>query len=95
MYGANNYHKKSQSPQKSVATNLSCTLRLWGLSTSGQAIDVLYALQVARAMGLTTIGLTGEGGGRMAPWCDVLIRVPFTLTHEVQERHLPIYHTLC
>jgi phosphoheptose isomerase len=68
---------------------------LWALSTSGKAVDVVYALQVAKALGLTTIGLTGAGGGSMLPWCDVTIKVPFRVTHEVQERHLPIYHTLC
>ena len=68
---------------------------LWGLSTSGRSIDVLYALQVAKALSLTTIAMTGRSGGAMPPWSDVLIRVPYDLTHEVQERHLPIYHTLC
>lgn len=68
---------------------------LWGLSTSGNSADVVCALQVAKAIGLTTIGMTGRTGGALPPWSDVLIRVPYDLTHEVQERHLPIYHTLC
>lgn len=68
---------------------------LWGISTSGNAASVVRALQVAKARGLVTIGLTGPGGGRMARWCDTLMAVPGASTPKIQERHLPIYHTLC
>ena len=40
---------------------------LLGISTSGNAANVRAALCVARAMGLKTIGLTGQGGGRWPP----------------------------
>ncbi len=68
---------------------------LLGLSTSGNARNVGFALQVARARGLATIGLSGESGGAMAALCDVCIRVPSRETFRIQEYHLPIYHTLC
>jgi D-sedoheptulose 7-phosphate isomerase len=68
---------------------------LLGISTSGNAGNVRAALLVARAIGMKTIGLTGRGGGKMAPFCDVLIAVPATRTFEVQELHLPVYHCLC
>jgi D-sedoheptulose 7-phosphate isomerase len=68
---------------------------LLGLSTSGNAANVLAALCVARALGMKTIGMTGREGGKMKGRCDVLIRVPADRTHEVQELHLPVYHTLC
>jgi D-sedoheptulose 7-phosphate isomerase len=67
----------------------------WGLSTSGNAKNVRYAMQVARAKGMKTLGLTGQGGGQMRDLCDVCIRVPETETYKVQELHLPVYHTLC
>ena len=41
------------------------------------------------------IGMTGEGGGRMASLCDVLIDVPSRSTPRIQEMHLVIYHFLC
>lgn len=66
-----------------------------GISTSGNSRNVLHALQVARVMGLQTIGLTGKSGGLMAEVSDVIIRVPWESTPDVQERHLPIYHVLC
>jgi D-sedoheptulose 7-phosphate isomerase len=68
---------------------------LLGLSTSGNARNVLAALCVARALGLKTIGMTGREGGRMKGRCDVLIRVPADRTPEIQELHLPVYHCLC
>lgn len=68
---------------------------LIGLSTSGNSKNVIDALIVAKAKGLKTIGLTGEGGGNMKKWCDVLLNVPENRTAFVQELHLPVYHTVC
>lgn len=68
---------------------------LLGISTSGNSVNVIRALQTAKVRGLATIGLTGRSGGRMAGLCDVTVRVPWELTPDIQERHLPIYHALC
>jgi D-sedoheptulose 7-phosphate isomerase len=68
---------------------------LIGISTSGNAGNVIRALQVARASGLRTIGLTGRTGGKLKPLCDVCIRVPADDTTLIQERHLPVFHVLC
>jgi D-sedoheptulose 7-phosphate isomerase len=67
----------------------------WAISTSGNAHNVLEALIVAKAAGLTTIGMTGETGGEMKGFCDVLLNVPATATARVQEFHLPLYHLIC
>ncbi|MDQ0874770.1 D-sedoheptulose 7-phosphate isomerase [Paenibacillus sp. V4I3] len=64
-------------------------------STSGNSANIVHAVQVAKALGVYTIGLTGEGGGRLKELCDVTIRVPYRSTPDIQERHLPIYHVLC
>jgi phosphoheptose isomerase len=68
---------------------------LLGISTSGTSKNVIYALQVARTLGLGTIGLTGKTGGKMIDLCDVSICVPYESTPDIQERHLPVYHALC
>ena len=68
---------------------------LIGISTSGNSANVLNALQVAQALDLRTIGLSGRTGGNLRDLCDVLICVPYERTLEVQERHLAIYHALC
>lgn len=66
-----------------------------GISTSGNAENVLYAAITAKAKGLTVIGLTGKDGGKLAQIADVSIIVPEQETYKIQELHLPIYHTLC
>jgi D-sedoheptulose 7-phosphate isomerase len=68
---------------------------LIGLSTSGNAQNVLDATIVAKAKGMKVIGMTGETGGRIKQYCDILINVPEKRTSFVQELHLPVYHTLC
>ena len=68
---------------------------LLGISTSGNARNVAAAVGVARALGLVTVGLTGQGGGRLARIAHHLIAVPETETYKVQELHLPVYHALC
>lgn len=68
---------------------------LLGISTSGNAANVMHAVDVARKSGMPVIGMTGQHGGRLAETADVCIRVPDTETYKVQELHLPVYHTLC
>ncbi len=68
---------------------------LLGISTSGNAQNVCYAAIAAKARGARVLGLTGEGGGRLAALCDVCVRAPAHETYRVQEWHLPLYHALC
>lgn len=68
---------------------------LAAISTSGNSENVIAAARVARTKAIKVIGLTGQGGGRLAENCDVVIAVPEQETHKVQELHLPVYHTLC
>lgn len=66
-----------------------------GISTSGNSKNILYALAVAKAKGMKTIGLTGKDGGELGRAADVAIVVPEQETYKIQELHLPIYHALC
>ena len=68
---------------------------LIAISTSGNAKNVFAAAKVAKGLGLTVIGLTGKGGGKLSETSDICIRVPETQTFKVQELHLPVYHYLC
>ena len=49
---------------------------LVGLSTSGNSENIVKAFEAAREKKVTTIGFTGEGGGKMAPLTDYLIAIP-------------------
>lgn len=66
-----------------------------GISTSGNSQNVLYAAVVAKAQGLSLIGLTGAKQNKLEKYCDVCIHVPETETYKIQELHLPIYHCIC
>ena len=68
---------------------------LLGISTSGNSKNILHAAKAAQALGLVTMGLTGESGGQLASACEIMIKVPATEVPRVQELHLPVYHTLC
>ena len=68
---------------------------LIGLSTSGNAKNVNAAAEIARAMGITVIGMTGAKGGKLYENADICIRVPENETFKIQELHLPVYHYLC
>jgi D-sedoheptulose 7-phosphate isomerase len=66
-----------------------------GISTSGNSPNVLEALDGARAKGLTTIGFTGQDGGKMKGRTDVLFCVPSRMTPRIQETHITLGHVLC
>jgi len=69
---------------------------LLAISTSGMAKNVLRAVDVARRIGMTTIGLTGGAGGRLAATADRLLAVSSTCcTPRIQEGHQLIIHLLC
>lgn len=65
------------------------------LSTSGNSKNIIYAAIVAKAKGMKIIAMTGQTGGRLAQYADILINVPETEAYKVQELHLPVYHALC
>ena len=66
-----------------------------GISTGGNAINIRYALQTAKAKGLKTILLTGNKHGECEKYADLSICVPESETYKIQELHLPIYHYIC
>lgn len=68
---------------------------LLGISTSGNAANVYYAVVTAKAKGMKVIGLTGKDGGKLGQHGDAAIIVPEQETFKIQELHLPVYHTLC
>ena len=68
---------------------------LIGISTSGNAKNVAAAAKVAKGLGMTVIGLTGQHGGALKELSDICVCVPETETYQVQELHLPVYHSLC
>jgi D-sedoheptulose 7-phosphate isomerase len=68
---------------------------LLAISTSGNSANVVHAAKVAKALGLKVVSMTGENGGELKGLSDVLLAAPSTVTYQIQEYHLPIYHALC
>ena len=66
-----------------------------GISTSGNAENVMYAAVTARAKGMKVLCLSGKDGGKLAAFADTAIVVPGTETYKIQELHLPVNHALC
>ncbi|MFN0174932.1 MAG: D-sedoheptulose 7-phosphate isomerase [Saprospiraceae bacterium] len=68
---------------------------LVALSTSGNSSNILKAIEAAKEKGMRIIGFTGESGGKMAAFCDVLLDVPSADTPRIQEAHILLGHILC
>lgn len=66
-----------------------------GISTSGNSPNVLQALELAREIGCSTVGLLGKDGGSIKGFCDLALIVPSDDTPRVQEGHITIIHIVC
>lgn len=68
---------------------------LVGISTSGNSMNVINALSLAKDYDCQTIGLSGRDGGKMNNLCQVNLVVPDEDTPRIQEMHILIGHTIC
>jgi D-sedoheptulose 7-phosphate isomerase len=68
---------------------------LIGLSTSGNSGNIVKAFETARQMNVSTVGFTGESGGKMKTLSDYLFDVPSTDTPRIQESHILLGHIVC
>ena len=68
---------------------------LVGLSTSGNSQNVVNAFEMAKTLGLSTVAMTGAGGGKLKSMADVLLAVPSDNTPRIQECHILLGHIIC
>lgn len=66
-----------------------------GISTSGNSLNIVNALEEAKNKGLVTVGMVGQKDCKMDKMCDYVIKVPSAVTPTIQESHLMIYHMIC
>jgi D-sedoheptulose 7-phosphate isomerase len=64
------------------------------ISGSGNSPNVLRAMDTAKEMGLTRIGLTGYEGGHLKDKCDVCVIVPSNSMQVIEDAHLIILHSI-
>lgn len=68
---------------------------LLAISTSGNSVNIINAINAATQKGMIVIGLTGKTGGEMASLCDIEIRAPFSnYSDRAQEIHIKVIHSL-
>ena len=68
---------------------------LVGISTSGNSKNIVKAYETAKEMGIVIISLTGETGGVMKDFSDILLNVPSCDTPRIQESHIMVGHVIC
>ncbi len=68
---------------------------LLAISTSGNSKNIVKAVETAKKLGVTVIGLTGKSGGKLKGKVDLLLNVPSEETPRIQESHILIGHILC
>jgi len=68
---------------------------LFGISTSGNSENIIRAFETAHELGLITVGMTGETGGKMKNISYYLLNVPSKDTPRIQESHILIGHIIC
>jgi len=65
------------------------------ISTSGNSLNVVRAIEAARCRGLRTLALLGKDGGVVRQMVDIALVVPSSSTQRIQEAHITIGHILC
>ena len=69
---------------------------LVAISTSGNSLNVIRAIEVAKSRAISVILLTGKSAGKMAgSTADIIICIPSNDTQRIQEGHLLTEHILC
>lgn len=65
-----------------------------GISTSGNSPNVLCGLSAAARLGLRTVALTGQSGGKIKSAAEYCVCVPSNETPRIQECHILIGHII-
>jgi D-sedoheptulose 7-phosphate isomerase len=68
---------------------------VWGISTSGNSQNIVRAFEAARTLDVSTMGLLGRDGGKLAPLTDYPMIVRLSATDQIQTAHMLTYHALC
>ena len=68
---------------------------LIAISTSGNSLNIINAVHKANMLGMHTVGFTGEDGGNIKEFCDLMIQIPSSDTPRIQEGHILVGHIIC
>ena len=68
---------------------------LFVYSTSGNSQNILKAVETAKKMGISVVGMTGLNRGKLDTMCDFIFKTPSKRTPQIQEGHLIAGHAIC
>jgi len=68
---------------------------LFGISTSGNSLNIINAFKKAKEIGMTTVAMTGMNESKMTPLSNFIINVPSNITPRIQEMHILVGHIIC
>ena len=68
---------------------------VFGISTSGNSLNVIKGLEKAKEKGAITIGLTGQKENNIEKIADYCIKIPSNDTPRIQESHITVGHIIC
>ncbi|MCB0328379.1 MAG: SIS domain-containing protein [Bdellovibrionales bacterium] len=81
--------------EREAKTFLTARDVLVAISTSGNSVNVIRAVQVAKERGTPTLGLLGKDGGKLQGLVDHALVVPSNETDRIQEVHITLIHAFC
>jgi len=64
------------------------------ITTSGNSLNIIKAVEVAKKIGITTFILTGQSGGKLKDLADC-VHIPSNDTARIQECHILVGHIIC
>ncbi len=77
---------------RQIESLVNCKDVVVGLTTSGNSVNVIKGIEMAKKRGAKTIIMTGQKGGKAALIADLVIKVPSNDTPRIQEAHIAIGH---
>jgi len=68
---------------------------LLAISTSGNSVNIINALDAAHSKGMKVIGFLGGDGGKLKSNVDLPVVIPSSNVQRIQEGHITIAHIIC
>ncbi|NWF88107.1 MAG: D-sedoheptulose 7-phosphate isomerase [Ignavibacteriaceae bacterium] len=67
---------------------------LLAISTSGNSVNVIKAVEKAKSKKMKVIGFLGGNGGKLKTLCDLAIIIPSNNVQRIQEGHITVAHII-
>jgi D-sedoheptulose 7-phosphate isomerase len=65
------------------------------ISTSGNSVNIIKAIEMGKSKGMNSVGFLGGNGGKIKPIVDQSVVIPSTNIQRIQEGHITVAHIIC